>query len=116
MKKKTFQVIIYNRNTGDERLDNWFFDEEDAENYKKEQEDMFDGMADFRIEPGADWITSKCKGCQDVECEERLDWHGITTGYWCNSCYNSPKYPYRKDRYPTQETQGYGDHLNPEEY
>ena len=52
-----------------------------------------------------------CKNC-DNEGEEQFDAYGISTGYWCNSCYNSSDYPYRKDRYPTIETHGYGENLD----
>jgi hypothetical protein len=38
------------------------------------------------------------------------DAHGITTGYWCDDCYEN-NYPYRKDFYPTMETHGFGDRL-----
>ena len=40
----------------------------------------------------------------------RSDAHGIYTGIYCNDCYEN-NYPYRKDRYPTQETHGEGDYL-----
>jgi len=29
----------------------------------------------------------------------RSDWHGIYTGCYCDDCYNSESYPYRKDNY-----------------
>lgn len=41
-----------------------------------------------------------CRGCetkQDVE--EQHDAYGYSTGYWCDSCYESDRYPYRRDRY-----------------
>lgn len=42
-----------------------------------------------------------CRGCQTIghEVEERHDAHGITTGQWCDACYNSSKYPYKKEKY-----------------
>jgi len=53
-----------------------------------------------------------CRGCSTTEhVEEHQDAHGISTGYWCHECYESSKYPYRKDRYPTIETHGYGERL-----
>ena len=54
-----------------------------------------------------------CRGedCEN-EAQEQHDGHGISTGYWCDDCYESDKYPYRKDRYPTIETHGYGERLN----
>lgn len=61
-----------------------------------------------------DWYIKKiipCRGCER-EGEERSDAYGISTGYWCDSCYNSSKYPYRKDKYPTIENHGYGERLD----
>lgn len=52
-----------------------------------------------------------CRGCEK-EGQEKHDAHGITTGYWCEDCYESDKYPYRKDSYPTIETHGYGERLS----
>ena len=52
-----------------------------------------------------------CRGC-DEEGYEHYDAHGISTGHWCNDCYESDRYPYRKDRYPTIETHGYGERLS----
>jgi hypothetical protein len=53
----------------------------------------------------------ECRGCES-EGEEQHDAHGISTGYWCHECYESSKYPYRKDRYETIETHGYGERLS----
>ena len=53
-----------------------------------------------------------CRGCGGDESQEQHDAHGISTGYWCYECYESDRYPYRKDRYPTIETHGYGERLN----
>jgi hypothetical protein len=44
----------------------------------------------------------------------RADFYGIFTGIYCNECYEN-NYPYRKDRYPTMEHDGYGDYLNEQE-
>jgi hypothetical protein len=44
-------------------------------------------------------VTHSCRGCEVKDAEERFDANGITTGYWCNDCYDSNKYPYRKDQY-----------------
>jgi hypothetical protein len=52
-----------------------------------------------------------CRGCGGDESQEQSDAHGISTGHWCHKCYESDKYPYRKDRYPTIETHGYGERL-----
>jgi len=54
-----------------------------------------------------------CRGCQEdkPDVQERSDAHGIYTGHYCEDCYDN-NYPYRKDRYPTIETHGYGERLN----
>jgi hypothetical protein len=41
-----------------------------------------------------------CKHCGEYkeDVQERTDFHGITTGYWCEEDYES-NYPYRKDDY-----------------
>jgi hypothetical protein len=56
-----------------------------------------------------------CRGCEQSERDNedkcvalRYDFHGIPTGYWCEECYDSDKYPYRKDNYY--------DYLNAGEY
>ena len=43
----------------------------------------------------------KCRGCETIGngVDERCDAYGYGTGDWCDVCYNSNKYPYRKDRY-----------------
>ena len=53
-----------------------------------------------------------CRGCEKSHAQERSDYYGITTGYWCEECYDSNKYPYKKDRYPTIEHDGYGERLD----
>lgn len=49
-----------------------------------------------------------CRSC-DSEGYMRNDAYGISTGYWCDSCYDSSKYPYRKDRY---DYEAYGERLD----
>lgn len=41
-----------------------------------------------------------CRGCSESkdDVQERHDYHGITTGYYCEDCYEN-NYPYRKDDY-----------------
>ncbi len=68
----------------------------------------------FEIIEGTDYIHNKCKGCETVHADERHDAYGITTGYWCEECFESEKYPYRRDRYPTLEHDGYGERLEDE--
>ena len=56
-----------------------------------------------------------CRGYHRFGCEneghERHDWYGISTGHWCDECYES-KYPYEKSRYATEEYDGYGERLS----
>jgi len=48
-----------------------------------------------------------CRGCEKDnsvlkdtdQVEQRYDYYGYSTGFWCESCYQSNKYPYRKDGY-----------------
>lgn len=106
--ENVFQIIVQ-VNMG-ERLVNWYESREDAEKELKELQEIFPNK-EYRIEQGTDYIYTKCKGCQTVHAYERHDHYGITTGYWCDDCYDSDEYPYRKDRYPTMEHDGYGDYL-----
>ena len=71
---------------------------------KKEAEQE---MADYkRIWPEAEWnmvqgtdeINFKCHGCESIYCMEQHDHYGMSTGYWCDDCYEH-NYPYRKDAY-----------------
>jgi hypothetical protein len=41
----------------------------------------------------------------------RNDAYGFYTGLYCDDCYNSDKYPYKKDRYETIEYDGCGEQL-----
>jgi len=59
-----------------------------------------------------DYKEHSCKGCQEfkedvVKCS---DWYGIYTGHYCTKCYET-NYPYKKERYPTIENDGYGERL-----
>lgn len=53
----------------------------------------------------------ECRGCAEEEGYDRHDAYGNFTGYYCEECY-SHNYPYRKDRYPTIEFDGYGERLS----
>lgn len=57
-----------------------------------------------------------CRGCGEdkTDTTERKDFYGITTGHYCDDCYEN-NYPYRKDRYPTMEYDGYGECLGLDE-
>ena len=46
-----------------------------------------------------------CKKCGN-EAYERRDWYGISTGHWCDECYET------KPRYATIELDGYGEKIN----
>jgi hypothetical protein len=57
----------------------------------------------------------QCRGCYESRednpnkvVEIRYDAYGISTGHWCEECYDSNKYPYRRDKYY--------DYLNAGEY
>jgi len=66
------------------------------------------------LTPG-DYFVQKvipCRGCKSDDSILRSDAYGITTGYWCEPCYNGKKYPYKKYKYATIETHGYGERLN----
>jgi len=86
---------------------------------------------DYPKEVNPDQVIT-CKGCgktDDIsdwasprDAREYHDWvrsdaYGIYTGIYCEECYNSNKYPYRKDRYPTAETDPEcGEFLNDPDY
>lgn len=55
--------------------------------------------------------VTPCKNC-GKDADEKYDFYGISTGYWCDECYDSNKYPYKKQRYATIEYDGYGERLN----
>jgi hypothetical protein len=40
-----------------------------------------------------------CRCGNEESTETRFDAYGITTGDWCDECYNGSNYPYRKDKY-----------------
>ena len=62
-----------------------------------------------------DYKVNSCRGCSELKdsVEERFDFYGITTGHYCQDCYEN-NYPYRKDRYATIEYDGYGERLSDE--
>ena len=94
-------------------LQSWHESREEAETELAHLQGCFPND-EFWVQEGTDYIYTKCRGCGTVHASECHDAHGITTGHWCDACYDSDKYPYRKDRYPTQETHGYGDYLEPD--
>lgn len=88
----------------------WTNDLEEAEKEANERTEMFG--EDYWVEEGTHFIKHKCRGCNTPYADDRYDAHGIQTGVWCEKCYNSNKYPYRRDKYATIETHGYGERLN----
>ena len=58
------------------------------------------------------FLQCQSEKCNCKEGTKRTDYYGISTGYWCNKCYNdSTKYPYKKGKYSTIEFNGYGECL-----
>jgi len=106
--KAIYQVLSLD-SWGSPYCQDWFEELEEAEREMKSFTEMWPG--EWWIEEGTEYVKHKCRGCESVYANEMHDAHGITTGYWCNDCYESNKYPYRKDRYPTIETHGYGERL-----
>lgn len=54
--------------------------------------------------------VDRCRGCgrdnRDTYVDERRDYYGISTGHWCDSCFNSSAYPYRRDAYDPYNEMG----------
>ena len=77
-----------------------------------EQTDVDDYECSECLKSCESYAVHRCRGeeCTSVETSEFTDWYGITTGHWCDSCYES-NYPYRKDRYPSLEMDGYGERI-----
>ena len=96
------KYIIYNIETGKE-LDQEYFSSQEA------WEEIEYGLPDGNYNVIRK-IICKAQTC-DSEGYERYDAHGISTGHWCDECYDSVGYPYRKDKYPTIEFNGYGERL-----
>jgi hypothetical protein len=43
---------------------------------------------------------AECRGCKTMNgVDMRYDAYNIETGHWCDTCYESSKYPYKKERY-----------------
>lgn len=77
------------------------------------REDAIDVIEnDFSWDTHMIYEVIPCRGCESDDSEERRDWYGMSTGYWCDSCYDSSRYPYKKSRYATEEYDGYGERLD----
>jgi hypothetical protein len=97
MANDIWQVISIDRQ-GHESLQSWHKSKVEASIELKECEQRWTDC-EFYLEEGTDWIRTLCRECQSPDGEERFDHYGISTGHWCDDCYNSRKYPYRKDAY-----------------
>lgn len=104
--KNVFQVLTYGR-YGEIECYCWFYSKGDADNKLIECKELFEN-SEFWIEEGTEHIIHKCRGCEDIEADERHDAYGITTGYWCDDCYEN-NYPYKKYRY---DYEAYGERLD----
>lgn len=94
--EKIYQVIT--EANGVPVLQSWHTSDEDAKTELKDCETFWPEDV-FYIQEGTDFIHEKCKGCGSVNASERHDAYSIPTGHWCDGCYNSFKYPYKKHRY-----------------
>ena len=103
-----WQILTEDERYGIPVLQSWHESQEEA---KEELEDCkkFWPNSQFWIEPGTNYIREKCRGCGTVHANECHDAYGITTGFWCDECYDSDKYPYKKDRY---DYEAYGERLD----
>lgn len=96
-KKQIWQILTQGE-YGESTLQSWTDDRVEAEKTLIECKEMWEGK-EFWIEEGDDYIYTKCRGCNTVWATERYDRYNISTGNWCQECYDSAKYPYRKDFY-----------------
>ena len=108
MNENIFQIVTEDHQYGIPVLQSWHEGREEAE---KELADCkkFWPNDNFWIEPGTHHIREKCRGCGTVHANECHDAYGITTGFWCDECYDSSNYPYKKYRY---DYEAYGERLD----
>jgi hypothetical protein len=78
-------------------LHSWYMTKEQADEMLADLKRCFPDT-EYYLEQGTEHINEKCRGCETIHCSERFDYHGITTGCWCEDCYQT-NYPYRKDDY-----------------
>lgn len=76
---------------------------------------LFEAPTRFELQEQADYqnctdynlvTIHECRGCESESCYERHDYHNNSTGHWCDECYDSRKYPYRKDDYDPYNEEG----------
>jgi len=69
----------------------------------------------FKVRCRGDGCEKESEPIQPIQHHQwaRFDAYGIYTGLYCGKCYRD-NYPYRKDRYPTMEYDGYGEQLEPD--
>jgi Pyruvate/2-oxoacid:ferredoxin oxidoreductase delta subunit len=112
MKEETIFQILTEDRYGTPVLQSWRETQEEADAELAEVKSFWP-ESNFWIEEGTDYIYDKCKGCGTVHANECHDAYGITTGHWCDECYDSPRYPYKKNRY---DYRGAGERLDYDEY
>jgi hypothetical protein len=83
-----------------------FFSKSDIRDHIEYDDDLIEKDENFDLNCIA---VHECKGCDTVDCESRADAYGIFTGYWCQTCYDGSKYPYKKHRY---DYAAYGESLD----
>ena len=98
MKEERIFQILTEDHYGTPVLQSWRETQEEADTELAEVKSFWP-ESNFWIEEGTDYIYTKCKGCGTVHANECHDAYGITTGHWCDECYDSPRYPYKKNRY-----------------
>ena len=111
MKEETIFQILVDGEMGP-TLQSWRETREEAEKELAEVQSFWP-EDEFWIQEGTDYINDKCRGCGTVHASECHDAYGITTGFWCNDCYESSRYPYKKDRY---DYRAYGERLDEDDY
>ena len=108
MKEETIFQVLVEDNMGMAVLQNWYETMAEAESELADCRNFWPDQ-EFWIEEGTEYIYTKCRGCGTVHANECHDAYGITTGFWCDECYDSSNYPYKKYRY---DYEAYGERLD----
>lgn len=68
---------------------------------KQEALDFLEYGASMEFSEGGFYMEEQlqCKCGSEKDVYRRFDAYRIPTGEWCQECYDSGKYPYRKDAY-----------------